>query len=79
MDANAKYVVIMGIWIDGLFMELRIYIKILYLSFKYLFYCDVFFLMLVSRQSLLYQYSATTALQHNRPKYGTRIVILDKW
>jgi hypothetical protein len=33
MDANAKYVVNMGIWIDGLFMELRqyIYIYLLYI------------------------------------------------
>jgi hypothetical protein len=40
MDANATYVVNMGIWIDGLSMELCIYImhiKILYKIFKYLF------------------------------------------
>jgi hypothetical protein len=30
MDAYVKYVVNMGIWIDGLFMELRIYILYIY-------------------------------------------------
>jgi hypothetical protein len=37
MDAYAKYVVNMGIWLDGMFMEFRIYIKILYKTCKYLF------------------------------------------
>jgi hypothetical protein len=31
MDANAWYVVNMGIWIDGLFMELCIYIIYIYI------------------------------------------------